>query len=72
MISPNHKDVVRCCIGVKVYDEHVAHYLQVSQVTPLPLTFVVNGFIILYSHLCTYNHFNFQPPIVHCSICYTS
>jgi hypothetical protein len=37
-------------IGVKVYEKHEVHYLQVSQVPPLPLSFVVNGFIGLYSH----------------------
>jgi hypothetical protein len=35
-------------IGVEVYEKHEVHYLQVSQVPPLPLSFVVNGFIVLY------------------------
>lgn len=31
-VSPNRKDIVRHRIGVKNYDEHPTHYLQVSEV----------------------------------------
>jgi hypothetical protein len=32
MISPNHKDVMKGNISINVYEKHVAHYLQVTQV----------------------------------------
>ncbi len=32
IISPNHKDVVRKRIGVKFYESHAIHYLQVSKI----------------------------------------
>lgn len=35
-ISPNAKDVIRKRIGVKKYEEHVTHYLQISQVHFFP------------------------------------
>jgi hypothetical protein len=48
----NRKDVVRRCIGVKVYEEHAAHYIQISQVTPpLPLSCIVIA-------LSLFNHFS--------------
>jgi hypothetical protein len=31
-VSPNRKDITRCRIGVKQFEEHPRHYLQVSQV----------------------------------------
>ena len=31
-VSPNQKDITRQQIGVKVFEEHPKHYLQVSQV----------------------------------------
>jgi hypothetical protein len=51
----NCKDVVRCRIGVKVYEEHATHYLQISQVTPpLPPSCIVIV-LSLFSH---FNNFS--------------
>jgi hypothetical protein len=43
-ISPNQKDVVKHYIGVKLYEEHVAHYLRVSQVNSMTIgTFLIHS-----------------------------
>jgi hypothetical protein len=41
IVSPNRKDVVRKCRGVKHYENHATHYLQVSQVKIFPLQFML-------------------------------
>jgi len=38
-ISPNRKDVVKSCVGIKQYETHETHYLQMSQVKLFFLNF---------------------------------
>ncbi len=39
-ISPNRKDVVKRHVGMKHYESHATHYLQMSQVKIFPLQFM--------------------------------
>ncbi len=45
-ISPNAKDVIRKRIGVKKYEEHVTHDLQISQVHFFPNFEQITGWLL--------------------------
>jgi len=40
IVSPNRKDMVKRCIGVRHYENHATHYLQMSQVKIFPSQFM--------------------------------
>ncbi len=49
-ILPNYKDVTQRQIGVKIFEEHATHYLQISQVFPL-LHELVQNLCLLKNHV---------------------